>query len=207
MTKKDYRKEYGDWYTAATAKPKLVILPPLNYLMIDGKGDPNTSIEYQQAVEAIYPVAYGIKFKIKRESGLDFGVLPLEGLWWVPDMTLFSTSNKDDWLWTAMILQPPVVTEELYIETLAEVRKKKKDLLGLTKIRFESYHEGQAAQIMHIGPYADEAPTIQKLHEFILSQGYNLSGKHHEIYLGDPRRTAPERLRTIIRQPFETSAD
>jgi hypothetical protein len=207
MSKIDYRKEYGDWYTAATAKPKLVMLSPLNYLMIDGKGDPNTSVEYQQAVEAIYPVAYGIKFKIKRESGLDYGVLPLQGLWWVPDMDLFSTSSKDDWLWTAMILQPPVVTEELFIETLAEVRKKKKDLAGLTKVRFESYHEGQAAQIMHIGPYADEAPTIQKLHEFILSQGYILQGKHHEIYLGDPRRTAPERLRTIIRQPFGTSAD
>jgi hypothetical protein len=207
MGKIDYRKEYGDWYTAATAKPKLVILSPLNYLMIDGKGDPNTSIEYQQAVEAIYPVAYGIKFKIKRESGLDYGVLPLEGLWWVPDMNLFSTSSKDDWFWTAMILQPPVVTEELFVDTLAEVRKKKKDLPGLTKVRFENYHECQAAQIMHIGPYADEGPTIQKLHEFILSQGYTLQGKHHEIYLGDPRRTAPERLRTIIRQPFGIPAD
>ncbi|MFC2028771.1 GyrI-like domain-containing protein [Chloroflexota bacterium] len=205
MTKINYRKEYGDWYTAATAKPKLVMLPDLNYLMIDGKGDPNTAVEYQQAVEAIYPVAYGIKFKIKRESGLDFGVMPLEGLWWVPDMNLFSTSSKDDWLWTAMILQPPVVTREIYDETLAEVRKKK-NLPALEKVRFESYQECQAAQIMHIGPYADEALTIQKLHEFILSQGYLLEGKHHEIYLSDPRRSAPEKLRTIIRQPFATPA-
>ena len=201
MTKIDYRKEFGDWYTAPTSKPKLVMLPELNYLMIDGKGDPNTALEYQQAVEAIYPVAYGIKFKIKRESGTDFGVLPLEGLWWVPDMNLFSTDSKDDWLWTSLILQPPIVNKEIFIEVLEDVRKKK-DLPALEKIRFESYQEGKTAQIMHLGPYADEAPTIQKLHDFILSQGYHLSGKHHEIYLGDPRRTAPEKLRTIIRQPF-----
>ena len=201
MAKIDYRKEFGDWYTASTSKPKLVMLPELNYLMIDGKGDPNTALEYQQAVEAIYPVAYGIKFKIKRESGTDFGVLPLEGLWWVPDMNLFSTDSKDDWLWTSLILQPPIVTKEIFSEVLEDVRKKK-DLPALEKIRFESYQEGKTAQIMHLGPYADEAPTIQKLHDFILSQGYHLSGKHHEIYLGDPRRTAPEKLRTIIRQPF-----
>jgi hypothetical protein len=201
MAKIDYRKEFGDWYTASTSKPKLVMLPELNYLMIDGKGDPNTALEYQQAVEAIYPVAYGIKFKIKRESGTDFGVLPLEGLWWVPDMNLFSTDSKDDWLWTSLILQPPIVTKEIFSEVLEDVRKKK-DLTALEKIRFESYQEGKTAQIMHLGPYADEAPTIQKLHDFILSQGYHLSGKHHEIYLGDPRRTAPEKLRTIIRQPF-----
>jgi len=205
MTKIDYRKEFGDWYTASTSKPKLVMLPVLNYLMIDGKGDPNTALEYQQAVEAIYPVAYGIKFKVKRDTGIDFGVLPLEGLWWVPDMDLFSTSSKDDWFWTAMILQPPVVTREIFSETIAEVRKKK-DLPALDKVRFESYHECQTAQIMHIGPYADEAPTIRKLHEFILSQGYMLDGKHHEIYLGDPRRSSPEKLRTIIRQPFVTPA-
>ena len=201
MTKIDYRKEFGDWYTASTSKPKLVMLPELNYLMIDGKGDPNTALEYQQAVEAIYPVAYGIKFKIKRESGTDFGVLPLEGLWWVPDMNLFSTDSKDDWLWTSLILQPPIVTKEIFSEVLEDVRKKK-DLPALEKIRFESYQEGKTAQIMHLGPYADEVLTIQKLHDFILSQGYHLSGKHHEIYLGDPRRTAPEKLRTIIRQPF-----
>ena len=169
MAKIDYRKEFGDWYTASTSKPKLVMLPVLNYLMIDGKGDPNTALEYQQAVEAIYPVAYGIKFKIKRESGTDFGVLPLEGLWWVPDMNLFSTDSKDDWLWTSMILQPPIVNKEIFNEVLEDVRKKK-DLPALEKIRFESYQEGKTAQIMHLGPYADEASTIQKLHDFILSQ-------------------------------------
>lgn len=206
MNKIDYRKEYGDWYTAGKAKPKWVVLPALNYLMIDGKGDPNTAIQYQQAVEALYPLAYGIKFKIKRTTGLDYGVMPLEGLWWVPDMNLFTTSSKDDWLWTAMILQPPSLTNELFIEILADV-KKKKNLPALDKIRFESYHEGQAAQVMHIGPYADEEPTIRMLHEFIFSQGHSLQGKHHEIYLGDPRRSAPEKLRTIIRQPIGASTE
>ena len=206
MGKIDYRKEFGDWYTAAKTKPKWVVLPELNYLMIDGKGDPNTALEYQQAVEALYPLAYGLKFKIKRSSAVDYGVLPLEGLWWVPDMDLFSTSTKDDWLWTAMILQPPMVTRDLFIETLAEV-KKKKNLPALDKIRFEGYHEGEAAQVMHIGPYSEEEPTILMLHEFIHSHGYTLQGKHHEIYLGDPRRSAPERLRTIIRQPLGDKAD
>lgn len=203
MTKIDYKKEYGDWYTAASSQPKWVQLPALNYLMIDGHGDPNNAPEYQQAVEALYSLAYALKFKIKKgESGLDYGVLPLEGLWWVPDMNLFTQTSKDEWLWTMMILQPGMITSDLVASTLTEVRKKKK-LSGLEIIRFESYNEGKAAQIMHVGPYDAEAPTIQKLHAFIQDQGNALRGKHHEIYLGDPRITAPERLRTIIRQPAE----
>jgi hypothetical protein len=203
MAKIDYTKEYKDWYTASISQVKMVELPVLNYLMIDGHGNPNYAPEYQQAIEALYALAYGLKFKIKKgESGLDFGVLPLEGLWWVPDMNQFSQTRKEDWDWTAMILQPPVITAPLVDDMLTETRKKK-SLPGLDRIRFEGYHEGRAAQIMHIGSYSAEEPTIQKLHAYIESQGCSREGKHHEIYLGDPRRTAPERLRTIIRQPVE----
>jgi len=203
MAKIDYKKEFGDWYTAATSQAKWVQLPPLNYLMIDGQGDPNSAPEYQQAVEALYSLAYALKFKIKKgETGLDYGVLPLEGLWWVPDMKLFTQTSKDGWLWTMMILQPNVVTSGLVASTLSEVRRKK-NFPGLEIIRFESYNESRAAQIMHVGPYAAEAPTIEKLHAFIQTQGCDCRGKHHEIYLGDPRITAPERLRTIIRQPAD----
>ena len=205
MAKIDYKKEYGDWYTASTSQPKWVELPLLNYLMIDGKGDPNTAPEYQQAVEALYSLAYGLKFKIKKgETGLDYGVLPLEGLWWVPDMSKFTQTSKEDWLWTMMILQPPFVTPRLVASVQSEI-KKKKNLPALELVSFESYTEGQAAQIMHLGPYSEEAPAIEKLHTFIHSQDFVRHGKHHEIYLGDPRTSAPEKLRTIIRQPVNTT--
>lgn len=206
MAKIDYKKEYGDWYTASTSQPKWVQVPPLNYLMIDGHGDPNSAPEYQQAVEALYSLAYALKFKIKKgETGLDYGVLPLEGLWWIPDMSQFTQTSKADWLWTMMILQPPFVTSQLVASVLPEV-KRKKYLPGLERIRFESYPEGQAAQIMHLGPYSEEAPSIEKLHTFIQTQGCVLRGKHHEIYLGDPRLSSPEKLRTILRQPVDTPA-
>jgi hypothetical protein len=205
MAKIDYKKEYGDWFTASTSQPKWVELPALNYLMIDGKGDPNTSVEYQQAVEALFALAYGLKFKIKKgETGLDYGVLPLEGLWWVPDMSKFTQTSKEDWLWTMMIMQPACVTPQLTATVASEI-KRKKNLPSLDLVSFESYTEGQAAQIMHIGPYSEEAPTIEKLHTFIHSQNYVRHGKHHEIYLGDPRLAAPEKLRTIIRQPVSIS--
>jgi hypothetical protein len=201
MGKLDFKKEYGDWYTASTSQPKWVELPALNFLMIDGKGDPNTALVYQQAVEALYSMSYNMKFKIKKSDvGLDYVVPPLEGLWWVPDMNLFSQMAKDDWMWTMMILQPPTVTSDLVESTRIEVHKKK-DLPALPLLRFESYTEGRAAQVMHLGSYAEEAPSIEKLHRFITSQACNLQGKHHEIYLGDPRITPPEKLRTILRQP------
>ena len=203
MIKIDHKKEYKEWFTASATQPKLVDLPPLDYLMIDGHGDPNTAPAYQQAIEAMYAIAYGLKFRVKKgEAGVDFTVMPLEGLWWVPDMNLFSKSRKDDWDWTMLILQPPVVTAELFQTVLAETRRKK-PLPALDRIRFESYHEGRSAQILYFGPYSAEGPTIQKLHAFIASQGYALRGKHHEIYFSDPRRTAPEKLRTIIRQPLD----
>jgi hypothetical protein len=173
----------------------------MNFLMIDGAGDPNVSLEYQQAMEALFSLSYALKFRVKKSNGVDYAVMPLEGLWWTNDPGQFSMSNKGIWKWTAMIMQPEYVTGELFAEALAEVRRKK-DLVALDRVRFESYHEGLSAQIMHIGPYAAEEPTIARLHSFIRENGYELNGKHHEIYLSDPRRTAPEKLRTVLRQPI-----
>jgi hypothetical protein len=181
--------------------PEIVDVPPLQFLMIDGAGDPNTAVEYTQAVEALYALAYSIKFHFKKAQGIDYPVMQLEGLWWAEDMARFSVEDKSNWLWTMMIMQPDIVTSDV-VETLRAETAKKKVLPALPKIRLETYHEGLSAQIMHIGPYAAEAPTIQKLHQFIEDQGGELSGKHHELYLGDPRKSTPEKLRTIIRQPM-----
>ncbi|MFW9800670.1 MAG: GyrI-like domain-containing protein, partial [Candidatus Thorarchaeota archaeon] len=129
-------------------------------------------------------------------------VMPLEGLWWIEGKEEFDPEAKDDWSWTSMIMQPEQVTLDFLSDTI-EVVREKKELAALSKLRLESYHEGLSVQIMHIGPYSEEAPTIEKLHNFAEEQGYRLRGKHHEIYLGDPRRTAPEKLKTVIRQPVK----
>jgi hypothetical protein len=201
MQKLDLVKEFGDLYRPPAQQPVLVQVPQLAFVMIDGAGDPNTSPEYVQAVEALYAVSYGAKFAAKRGSEpVDYRVLPLEGLWWSEDMADFPEGRRDAWSWTMLIAQPPVVTATLLGQAVAEAGRKK-DLPALGRLRFERFTEGLCAQIMHVGPYSAEGPTIQKLHAFIAEQGYALRGKHHEIYLGDPRRTAPERLRTVIRQP------
>ncbi len=202
MIKIDYKKELKTLYRASTKEVTLVEVPPLNFLMIDGQGDPNTAPAYAEAVEALYALAYNLKFAIKREVGLDYGVMPLQGLWWVEDMRQFSAEDKSNWLWTMMIMQPEVVTADRVNAVLAEVVKKKNPA-ALSRVRFDLYHEGLAVQVLHLGPYAAEAPTIARLHAFIEAQGYRRRGKHHEIYLGDPRKTAPEKLKTIIRQPIE----
>jgi hypothetical protein len=199
-TKVDFKREYKDLYRA-THDPVLVDVPELAFLMVDGHGDPNTATEYQQAVEALYTVSYTLKFAIKRApDGFDYGVMPLEGLWWVPDMSKFTSSKKSDWDWTAMIMQPGEVTQDLVDDALASATAKK-SLPAAAKLRLERFREGPAAQVMHIGPYSAEGPTIKRLHEFIADSGYARSGKHHEIYLSDPRRSAPEKLKTVIRQP------
>jgi hypothetical protein len=137
----------------------------------------------------------------KSETAIDYTVMPLEGLWWADDMSDFTKNNRDAWLWTAMIMQPEYVTRSLFEDAKAQVAKKKYlPLLG--DIRFAKFHEGKAAQIMHVGPYSEEGPTIKKIHNIISEQGGELSGKHHEIYLSDPRKSAPEKLKTILRQPF-----
>ena len=201
MEKIDLKKDLKDLYTPSKRQPSFVEVPPLKYLMIDGHGDPNNSPEYQEAVSALYTLAYTIKFKIKKgPQAIDFVVSPLEGLWWVPDMRDFSTEDKSNWDWTMMILQPELVTSEMFTNARQEAIKKKR-LIAISKIRLEIFNEGLSAQIMHVGPYAAEGPTIARLHSYIRERGYKLRGKHHEIYLKDPTRTDPEKLLTIIRQP------
>jgi hypothetical protein len=178
----------------------IVEVPSMNFLMVDGHGNPNTAPEYAQAIEALYSMSYTLKFALK-PSGIDYGVPPLESLWWMEGVEGFDPLNKDDWGWTAMIMQPKWVTEPLVEEMRLEVAKKK-ELPALPLMRFEDFHEGLSVQILYIGPYADEGPTIARMHEHVIGKGYRLHGKHHEIYLGDPRRSAPEKLRTIIRQPI-----
>ncbi|NLG95878.1 MAG: hypothetical protein GX491_00805 [Chloroflexi bacterium] len=193
-------KELKHLYSPSAKAPALVEVPPLNFLMIDGRGDPNTSPAYQEAIEALYSLSYTLKFAIKKAEGLDYAVGPLEGLWWVPDMREFSVDDKSSWYWTMMIAQPPPV-DAAWVERARAEAVKKKGLPAIEQVRFEVYEEGLAAQIMHIGPFAEEGPNIARLHSFIKEQGCELTGKHHEIYLSDFRRTAPERLKTIIRQP------
>jgi hypothetical protein len=199
----DYKKELKQLYNPSAREVALVEVPPLRFLMADGRGDPNSAPAYAEAVEALFALAYALRFMLKRSPGaIDYSVMPLEGLWWGDGGASFDAQHKASWHWTMLIMQPEQVTPELVDKALEELRKKKRPA-GLDRVRFETYHEGRAAQIMHIGPYADEAPTIARLHTFIAGQGLTPRGKHHEIYLGDPRKSAPERLRTVIRQPVE----
>jgi hypothetical protein len=200
MTAIDYKKELKHLYAPSAKAVALVEVPPLHFLMIDGQGDPNTAPAYAAAVEALYALAYTLKFKVKRgPAGVDFAVMPLEGLWYGAGIDWHAAEQRADWQWT-MIMQPDHVTAELFEQALAETRAKKPALM-LDRVRFERYDEGLAAQIMHHGPYAIEGPTVARLHDFIEQQGHTLRGKHHEIYIGDPRKSAPEKLRTVIRQP------
>ena len=200
MTTIDLTKTYRDHYTA-TDSPTIVSVPDRPYLMVDGEGDPNTSQAYQDALAALYPLAYGLRKAVKDATGEAYKVMPLEGLWWVDDMTRFSLDDKDSWHWTAMICLPNQVTAEIVAEIIPTVTAKKKLAVGHLA-RVEPYGDGTAAQVLHRGPYADEAPTIERLHRFIDESGYRFRGKHHEIYLTDPRKSAPANNRTIIRQPF-----
>lgn len=200
MTSTDLKKVYREHYTAGN-DPTVVEVPERPYLMIHGEGDPNTSPAYQQAVSALYPLAYGLRKAIRDASGIAYTVMPLEGLWWVDDMRQFSIDDKSDWKWTAMICQPEEVTIELAAEVLPEVTRRKKLAAG-QRARIEPFRDGLAAQVLHRGAYADEGPTIARLHEFIEENGYRLRDRHHEIYLTDPRKGDPARTRTIIRQPI-----
>jgi hypothetical protein len=201
MKKVDYKKTLKTLYTASAKKAQLVDVPRMNFVMVDGSGDPNTSEQFMQAVEALYGLSYTIKFALKKSGKLDYGVMPLEGLWWCDKMEEFSTEHKELWKWTLMVMQPKAVTEKVVARAREELKKKKNPVL-LDAVRFDCYDEGAAAQVLHIGPYAAEAPTIKSLHEFIEAQGHSRRGLHHEIYLGDPQKAAPEKLKTILRQPI-----
>jgi len=205
LKKIDFKKELKHLYKPSTKEVTIVDVPSMNYLMVDGEGDPNTAGEAREAIEALFPVAYALKFMVKKEKVIDYVVMPLEGLWWTDDMTEFSMENKDIWKWTYMIMQPEFVTEDMYDKALLQVEKKKNPP-ALSKMRFESLHEGLSVHIMHVGSFSDEGPTVQKLHNFIKENGYKFDGlieKHHEIYLSDLRKTSPEKMKTVIRQPIK----
>jgi len=204
LKKIDLKKHLKSLYQPSAKEVELVRVPKFNYLMIDGEGDPNNSQSFQDATQALYALAYTLKFMIKGEKSVDYPVMGLDGLWWMEDMSQFGMENRAAWRWTLMILQPPVVTKPLFVKAVKQAMEKK-GIVALQNIRFESYNEGLSVQIMHIGPYAEEGPTIQKLHSAARERGCELRGKHHEIYLGDPRKSKPEKLRTVIRQPIQKS--
>ncbi len=200
MTKIDFKKTLKEYYVP----PKefvIVDLPDMQFIMVDGHGDPNTTQEYQEAVEALYAVAYKMKFTSKKTLEKDYVVPPLEGLWWAEDMGTFHTREKSQWDWTMMIMTPEWINAEIFDEAINQVRKAK-DPASLDLVRMERYHEGLSVQIMHIGSYDDEGPVLAQMHsDFIPNNGFIENGKHHEIYLSDPRRVAPEKLKTVLRQP------
>lgn len=197
----DLKKSLKPFYTASASKPAIIDVPALKTLMVDGTGDPNGPA-FQEAVGSLYSVAYTLKFTFKKEKAIDYPVMALEGLWCADDPSVFVNGKRDEWKWTIFIVLPDVVTRKDVAEAVAAVKKKAK-FPRFPEVRFEKFAEGQAAQVMHIGPYAAEGPTIERLHKFIADEGYRLRGRHHEIYFGDPRRSAPEKLKTLIRQPVE----
>ena len=205
MSKIDFKREWPHLYRPSNKDFGLVDVPPLSYLMVDGHGDPNSAQAYQDAVEALYAVAYKVKFISKKELERDYVVPPLEGLWWAQDMTTFVSRDKSAWDWTMMIMQPVWITLE-HVDRARREGSKNKDLPALPRMRLETYHEGLSVQIMHIGSYDDEGPTLARLHQvWIPERGYVENGKHHEIYLSDPRRVDPQKLKTILRQPIRTA--
>ena len=198
MTAYDIKKELKPYYAPKNTDWAIVEVPPMHYLGIDGAGDPNTAKSYPEAVEALYSVAYTLKFALKERP---FTVGPLEGLWWADDPTTFVTREKAAWSWTMLISQPPWLTEaDVASAVQAALAKKKRP--AIERVRSLSLSEGPSAQLLHIGSYDDEGPRLAQLHnEFFVQHGLDFNGLHHEIYLSDPRRTPPEKLKTILRQP------
>jgi hypothetical protein len=201
MEKIDFKQTLKHLYQPSAKEVVLIEVPPMHYLMVDGTGDPNTAPAYAEAIEALFAIAYAIKFMVKKGPlAIDYAVMPLEGLWWADDMTQFSTEDKSNWRWTAMIMQPEFITPAMVDIAIADTLKKKK-LAALTHMRLATLIEGKCAQVLHIGPFSAEGPTIEKVHQFIAARGQR-TGKHHEIYLSDIRKAAPAKWKTIIRQPM-----
>ena len=206
MSPIDLVKTLKPLYSPSAKAPVIVEVPELAFLMVDGRGDPNSAEEYQAALQALYGVAYTLKFTLKKAAPeRDFKVAPLEGLWWTdgepPSLDALRT-DRESWNWRMVIAVPDDVTAA-EVAAAADAAAQRRPLPAAGLVRLERFAEGQAAQLMHIGPYAEEAPTIARLHEYVAEQGYELRGRHHEIYLGDPRRTAPERLKTVLRHPVK----
>ena len=208
MIKLDLRKELKYLYAPSAKKVEIVEVPRFQFAMTDGQIEagegPSTSASFQEALQALYGISYTLKFtaKLRKENPIDYPVMALEGLWWVKSGE-FSFERKEDWLYILMMLQPDFISAEMYAEALEQLRKKRGDNPSLAKMRLESFEEGLSMQIMHIGPYADEPATIEKMDAFARENGYRPRGKHHEIYLSDPRRAEPARLKTVLRHPIE----
>ena len=212
MTKLDLRKDLKTFYAPSAKTPVIVDIPRFQFVMIDGQIEagksPGTSAGFEENMQALYGAAYTLKFmsKLRKENPIDVPVMALEGLWWVRDGH-FDITIKDNWDYCVMILQPDHITPEMFQETLAQLRRKKGDQPAFGRLRLESFQEGPCVQMMHIGPYATEPATIDRMRLFAQENGYQdgvgLGGKHHEIYLGDPRRAAPEKLKTVLRHPVQ----
>jgi hypothetical protein len=204
--KVDFKKTLKELYLPSANEVVEIDIPDMQFLMIDGIGSPGDSKEYQDALATLYPISFKTKF-LSKAKGKDYVVPPLEGLWWADDMKDFIEGNRDKWKWTMMIMQPDWITQDMINEAIAITKEKKPELSNLLpKLRLEKYKEGKAAQIMHIGPYSEEGPTVQKVHNFIQKRGGKFDGhknKHHEIYLSDPRKANPATMKTVIRQPFK----
>jgi hypothetical protein len=202
MAKTDFKKALKHLYQPSKSAFSLLEVPPMRFLMIDGRGDPNTAPAYEAAVQALFSVAYTLKFMSKNGLGKDYVVPPLEGLWWANDMEAFTNKrDKSQWLWTMMIMVPDWIPDEMVARAQAAAGEKK-ELPALPKMQCECYDEGLAVQILHIGPYDEEGPVLDEMHtEFLPANNLVFNGKHHEIYLSDPRRVAPDKLKTVLRQP------
>ncbi|MCC6905009.1 MAG: GyrI-like domain-containing protein [Anaerolineae bacterium] len=202
VQKLDFKKTEKYLYQPPAGRFEIIEVPPLPFLMVDGAGSPNEEGPFHEALQALYGVSYTLKFTSKKEPGIDYTVLPLEALWYVPGKAIFELVDEDPsaWQWTAMIRQPEHISPEMVEQAIASVRARHPSA-ALDRLRLERFHEGLSVQTMHIGPYSAEAPTINAMHVFMKEQGLDPAGKHHEIYLGDPRTSAPEKLRTVLRQP------
>ena len=200
MARIDLKRELKHLYSPSAKAVVEVDVPALRFLMIDGQGDPNTTPAYAEAVEALFSVSYTAKFMVKRAAGIDYAVMPLEGLWGADDHAAFAANDRARWRWTMMILQPDVVEDAVLEAAITQVRDRKR-LPAVHRLRLESFVEGRCAQVLHVGPFTEEGPTIERLHAFIAERG-RLADKHQEIYLSDIRRAHPAKWRTVIRQPM-----
>jgi hypothetical protein len=201
MSKIDLKRDLKHLYKPSAKAVVSVDVPTMRFLMINGQGDPNNSPDYAQAVEALFSVSYVAKFAVKRSSSsVDYSVMPLEGLWWSDDWSSFTSGDRSAWKWTMMIMQPDFASDEAITNAIAQVWAKKR-LNALDLLRLECFTEGLCAQTLHVGPFSEEGPTIERVHNFIESTA-RLHGKHHEIYLSDIRRAAPSKWKTVIRQPM-----
>jgi hypothetical protein len=208
----DLKKQFKHLYQPSAKKVEIIEVPRLQFAMIDGaieKGsEPGKSPTFAEATQALYSICYTLKFMLKKRktNAVDYPVMPLEGLWWVED-GMFDITVKDNWFYTLMIMQPDVITQDIFAEGLEQVRKKKGDSEMLSKLRLAHFEEGVCVQTMHIGPYAIEPATVERVRVFAQENGYRdrvgLGGKHHEIYLGDPRKADPAKLKTVLRHPVE----